>query len=299
MASQFPSQSHVVPNQGSGVRRFCRYSPGQYAGWGPSVWIGMAGDLLRSRELIWRLFLRDFSARYRQTVLGLGWALLMPILAVGTFLFLRHAGVLEVGEIGFPYAVWALLGMTIFQIFSTGLGACTNSIVSSGSMIVRINFPKETLVLASFGQTLFETLVRLVLVAVVGAAYGVTPAWTVVFFPLALLPILLLTLGLGFLFSLANALVRDVAQLVTIGMMFVLLATPVLYCFPEGGTGGLLDFNPLTPLVETPRGLALHGAILNPVEFTVASVISIVVFLFGWRVFHLAQVRIAERVGAR
>ena len=273
------------------------YRPGQQVGWGFTIWREMVTELVRSRELIWRLFLRDFTARYKQTVLGVLWAVIMPLVAVGTFVFLNRSGILNIGHVDIPYPAYALLGLTVWQIFAGGLVACSNAIVAGGNMVVKINFPKETLVIAALGQTLVETLVRLVLLVIVFAFYRIVPPWTAILLPLSLVPLLLLTLGLGFLLSLLNALLRDVANVVTLATTFLLFLTPVLYPTPRGGLFSVItEYNPLAALVTGARDLVVTGYLTQPTQFVWANALSVVLFVLSWRVFHLAETRIAERM---
>jgi lipopolysaccharide transport system permease protein len=276
------------------------YSPGQNNGWGFRVWLEMFSELTDSHELVWRLFLRNFKAKYRQTVLGFLWALIMPLLAVGTFVFLNRTGILNIRKIDIPYPAYALLGLTVWHIFAGGLRDCSNSIVAGGNMVAKINFPKEALVLSSIGETLVETMIRLALTAFVFALYKVAPAWTVILFPLTLIPLLLFTLGLGFMLSILNAVFRDVANMVSLSSTFLLFITPVLY--PEPKTvffKSFMVFNPLAALVTAPRDLVVKGYLTQPFSFWFYSVLSLIIFIISWRLFHLAEIRIAERVGTR
>lgn len=280
--------------------KIMRCRPGQNRGWGYRVWHEMVAELVDSHELVWRLFLRDFEAKYRQTVLGFLWALIMPLLTVGTFVFLNRAGILNIGKVDIPYPAYALLGLTVWQIFSGGLRACSNSIVAGGSMIVKINFPKEVFVLSSLGEALIETIVRLALTAFVFAIYKVVPAWTVVLFPFALIPLLLFTLGLGLMLSLLNAVFRDVANIVSLSTTFLLFVTPILYPEPKAAFfKAFTVFNPLAALVSGPRDLVVKGYLTQPVSYLFYSGLSLAIFLISWRLFHLAEIRIAERIGAR
>ena len=88
------------------------YAPNRHLKLGIRIWAEMFQELIRSRELIWRLFLRDFLAKYKQTVLGILWAIIMPLLMVGTFVFLNRAGVINIGKTEIPYPVFALLGLS-------------------------------------------------------------------------------------------------------------------------------------------------------------------------------------------
>lgn len=276
------------------------YQPGQHLGWGPAVWREMVRELAASRELTWRLLLRDFAVRYKQSVLGVFWAVIMPLVMVGVFVLLNRSGIVNLGQTGLPYPAYALLGLTIWQIFAGGLVAATNAIVQGGAMVVKINFPKETLILAALGQTAVETLVRLGLLTAVFAYYRLVPAWTAVLFPLCLLPLILLTVGLGLLLSLLNALFRDVANLVTLLTTFLLFLTPVMYPVPQSGFfAGFTRYNPLAALVTGARDMVVTGFLTEPVRFVQASVLGIMVFLLCWRIFHLAETRIAKVIGTR
>ncbi|OEU67533.1 MAG: hypothetical protein BBJ57_10840 [Desulfobacterales bacterium PC51MH44] len=276
------------------------YRTGNNRGWGLNVWSEMIIEVIDSRELTWRLFLRNIRARYRQTVLGFLWALIMPLLTIGAFIFLNRAGVLNIGEIDIPYPAYALLGLTVWQIFAGGLQSCSNAIVAGGSMVVKINFPKEALVFSSMGEALVETLVRSGLTAIVFCFFNVVPAWSAVLFPFALIPLLLFTLGIGLMLSLLNVVLRDIANIVPLATTFLLFITPVLYPAPEAGFSKFfMTYNPLAVFITAPRDLVVKGCLTQPDIYFIYSAVSLLLFIIAWRLFHLAEIRIAERVGAR
>lgn len=273
------------------------YTPNQARLWGISVWHEMFREIMDNRELIWRLFMRDFSARYRQSVLGILWAIILPLIAVGTFVFLNRTGVLNVGDTGVPYPVYALLGLTIWQVFAGGLTVCSNAIVGGGSLVVKINFPKETLVLAAMGQVVFEFLVRLTLLLIVMGLYGVVPKWTIIFFPLTMIILFVFTLSLGFFLSLLNVMLRDVANMATLLTTFLMFLTPVVYPVPKSGAfTKLMAFNPLSGLVTASRDMMVTGHLTDPGGFVWSATLAIVFFFFAWRVFHMVEPRMAERM---
>ncbi len=276
------------------------YFSGKHRGWDFRAWRIMVSEACQSRELIWRLFVRNFKAKYRQTFLGFVWALIMPLIAVGTFLLLNRAGIINIGEVAVPYPAYALLGLAIWHIFAGGLKACSNSVVAGGSMVVKINFPKEALVFSSMGEALVEVFVRLGLTVLVFVYYNVVPAWTVVFFPFALIPFLLFTLGLGLLLALLNAVFRDIANIVSLTSTFLLFITPVLYPEPQSGFfKAFTTYNPLAVLLAGPRDLIVKGYFTAPFEYLAFSSLSLLMFFVSWRLFHLAEIRITERIGAR
>ena len=273
------------------------YNPNYGAGWGLRVWLGMADEVISSWELTWRLFVRDFSARYRQTVLGVAWAVIPPIVVVGTFVILNKSGVLNVRDTMVPYPVYALFGLLVWQLFAGGLTSCSNAIIAAGPMVVKINFPKETLVIAAMGQTIFEFLVRMIMLATLMLVYQVAPKWTAVFFPLTVLPLLLFTMGLGLIFSFMSVVLRDIVSFVSLATVFLMFLTPVLYPAPPSELfAKLMKVNPLSGLIIASRDVVFTGYLTNPSSFIWSSVLSVILLLLAWRIFHLVEFKMGEVV---
>jgi lipopolysaccharide transport system permease protein len=283
------------PPARAGERAITLYTPDDRIGMGLRAWRDMVRELVDSRELTWRLFLRDFSARYRQSILGYVWAVVPVLLTVATFTWLNRSSVLAIRGTALPYPLFVLLGMTVWQLFASGLTGATQSLVNAGSLITKINFPRETLVLAAFGQSVFEFAIRAALVAAGFALWRIAPSWTILLIPAALIPLCLFTMGLGYLLALVNGVMRDAGQLVTFLLTFWMFLTPVVY--PASARHGLLQaLNPVGPFVTASQDLATRHTISQPAPYALACAIGVAVFLFGWRVFHLTETRIAERV---
>jgi len=257
----------------------------------------MALVLYNGRELIWRLFLRDFSSRYRQSLFGFLWALVNPLATMGIFLFLNRSGIFSVGEISVPYPVFALSGLSLYGIFSTGLSAGAASIVNGGPMIVKVNMPKIALVFAAAGQALVEFIIRLFLLIILFLIYGIIPGWGAVFFPLAVIPVLLLTLALALPFSILAGVFRDIIHFLPAFTTLFLFLLPVLYPPPEAGLMALMNrYNPLSHLITGARDILISGVFSNPQAFLWSSLFALLFFLFSWRLFFLSESKIAERI---
>lgn len=273
------------------------YTAYSQQGLGLATWKEMFRELYMTRELTWRLFLRDFAARYRQSVLGYIWAIVPSLVMVATFSYLNRAKVLPIGDTVLPYPVFVLLGLTVWQLFSNGLTGVTQSLVSAGSIVSKINFPREALIFSAFGQSVFEFIIRLTLLAIAFAIYQTTPAWTIIFLPLVVLPLCLLTVGIGFISALINAVFRDVGQVVTFILTFWMFLTPVIYPAKADGGASLINvLNPVTPFVVAAQDLAVKGTLTQPVHYAIGCAVSVIVFFVGWRIFHLSEPRIAERI---
>ena len=272
------------------------YRPTGTDGIGLAAWREMIAEMVDSRELTWRLFLRDFSARYRQSVLGYIWAILPALVTTATFTWLNRSHVLPIAGTTLPYPVFVLLGMTVWQLFASGLTNATNSLVGASALITKINFPRETLVISAYGQAIFEFGIRIFLLAAAFALYRVVPAWTIILIPLVMIPLSLLTLGLGCVFALINGVMRDAGQVVTFLLTFWMFLTPVVYPVKPGSHSLLNVVNPVSPFVIAAQDLATTGHLTQPLNFAIGCAVSVVVFLLGWRVFHLTEPRIVERV---
>jgi len=215
-------------------------------------------EIKKNRWLTYQLFKRDFFAIYKQSFIGVFWAFIIPLVSVGTFIILNRSGVFNFGEIDVPYPIFAILGMSFWQLFATGLVTASNSLVKAGPMIIKINF---------------------------------------LLFPLLVIPIMLFTLGLGFILSLLNGVVRDIGNALAFLITFLMFLTPILYAKPKMGIlQTITKINPLYYLVSTPRELILMGTISEWRGFLITSTISIIIFIMCLVVFHLTETRVAERI---
>jgi lipopolysaccharide transport system permease protein len=267
-------------------------------------------ELVSSRWLIYQLFKRDIASFYKQSVLGVFWVFVVPLVTVGTFALLRGSGVVAAGEVSTPYPIFAVLGIAVWQLFAQGIVAGANALVGGGDMISRINFSKKSLVIAAMGRTVVSFAVLLGLLVVLFAVYAAR-GFTIplhagiALAPLSLVPLMLLTLGASFYLALLNGVIRDVGTMLSMLVTFLMLLTPVLYERPKlapnaGELALLLDrlttYNPLYYLVEGPRQLVLTGHLPDARGFFIASAASFLLFFFSLVGFHVAETRIAERI---
>ena len=262
-----------------------------------SIFLEIFNELKKNRWLTYQLFKRDFLTVYKQSFIGSFWALILPLISVGAFIILNRSGIFNIGNINVPYPIYAILGMAFWQLFSSGLIASANSLVATGTMITKINFSKKSLVIASLGRSIVSFLIQFILVILLFVCYGIVPSAAIFLIPLIIIPILLLTLGVGFIASLVNGVVRDIGNILGVVLTFLMFLTPVLYAKP---TIGILahasNYNPLYYLVSAPRDLVLTGRITDLSEYFIICIISIIVFVVCLVIFHLTETRVAERI---
>ena len=255
-------------------------------------------ELIDNKWLMYQLFKRDFSTMYKQSFIGFLWIFIMPItLNVGIFAMLGSSGIFNYGKIGVPYPVYAILGISLWQIFANGITSCGNSLSGAGDMITRINFSKKSLVLATIGKAIITFLVQISLVIVLLMIYRIVPNPTILLFPLVTIPIILLALGLGLIISILNSFIKDTGNLLSVVVMLGMYVTPVLYAKPAIGLlAGITTYNPMYYFICSGRDLALKGTLSEPQGFVISCFLSIFVFLIGLYIFHLTETRITERV---
>lgn len=254
-------------------------------------------EITDNRWLIFQLFKRDFTAAYKQSMMGMVWAFVIPLVSIGTFIVLNRSGVFVIGNISVPYPIYAVLGMAFWQLFSTGLVASSQSLVLAGPMITKINFSKKSLVFASIGQGLVSFGVQLCLLAVLCVVYKITPQSSILLLPVVIIPILLLTLGMGFFLSLINGVIRDAANILPMFLTFFMFLTPVLY--ERRGYGVLAtinQYNPMNYFILAARDLVLNGKIGDLNGFIFSALAAFGIFTLSLFVFHLTETRITERV---
>lgn len=261
------------------------------------IFTEIISEIISNRWLTYQLFKRDFFAMYKQSFIGILWIFIIPIVNVGVFVLLNNSGIFNFGDIKVPYPLFAIGGMAFWQLFATGLITCGNSLTAAGDMITRINFSKKSLVMAPVGRILISFLVQSALVVLLCIFYKFLPSYQIIFIPLVVVPIIFLTLGLGFIVALLNAIVRDAGNLLTIAITFLMYLTPVLYAKPKIGLlAGMTQWNPMYYLVSAGRDLIINGAIQEMKGFVISSIFSLILLVAALIIFHLTETRIAERI---
>ncbi|KAF3884787.1 MULTISPECIES: ABC transporter permease [Nostocales] len=256
-------------------------------------------DLLASRELAWRLMVRDITAQYRQSFLGVAWAFLPPIVMAVGFTLANDANVINVGKTDIPYPAYVMFSTALWQTFVEALNGPVQAVTVAKPMLARVNFPRESLILAKVGEVFFNFAIKLILIVGLYFWFRISIAWTVILVPVALIHLVVLGTFIGVLLAPLGILYQDVSKGLTLITGFWLFLTPVVYPVPNEGTFGLLvKLNPVTPLLVTARELATTGVISNPLEFWVVSVLSFVGLLLTWVTFRLAMPFVVERVSS-
>lgn len=260
---------------------------------------GMFQDLLASRELAWRLAVRDIRAQYRQTALGLLWAFVLPLANTGIWIFLSTSGIISISDTGVPYPVYVFAGTMLWSIFMEAANAPLQQTITAKSILAKINFPREALIVSGIYQTLFNAGIKIAVLVPAIIVLGVQPGWSLACFPLGVFSLILIGTALGLLVTPVGILYGDIGKAFPLIMQFLMYLTPVVFAIPVSGLSAvILRTNPLTPLIQTTRDW-LTGI---PPEFigyfiVVNLVVTILLFVM-WVIYRAAMPILIERMSA-
>jgi lipopolysaccharide transport system permease protein len=256
-------------------------------------------DLIASRELAWRLFVRDISAKYRQSIFGLLWAFLPPILAGVLFIILQTKNVFNFRETDIPYPVYALIGTTLWQIFADSLNAPLNTVVTAKPMLAKINFPREALIVSAFYNMLFNFFIKSIILVGIFFYFDLRISWSILLAPLAIIMLILLGLTIGLLLTPLGTLYTDIRSALTIFIQFWFFITPVVYPPPQSFPYSLMvTMNPVSPILIGAREICAKGYISNIGPFLIVSLLTIIFLFFSLILYRLSLPIIIERMSA-
>jgi len=256
-------------------------------------------DIVASRHVIARLFWRDFIAQFRQKILGYFWALLSPVLGILSFLFLFFVGVLHPGQGEIPYMVYVLVGSTIWGCLPGAMGAVSGGLQAQADLIMRTRIPKLALAVSSLAGLIYGILISMITMVIVFVVMGVTPTWWFLAYPLLILPMVLLGTAVGLVLSVLGSIARDLTPLATQALALAMYITPVIYLhstIQNPFVKSLIDWNPISYLVDVPRSLICLGRAENTDIYVFISLGTVILVAVGLRVFYLLEDLVAERL---
>lgn len=261
-------------------------------------------DICSSRELAIRLAMRDFKAMYRQSLLGYVWAFIPPLVTTALFLVLRGGGAFSADDPRIPYLPFVLMGTLMWQIFADALQGPLKVVGSGRAMLVKINFPREALILAGFGMTVINFVIRLVILvpALIFFFYRypdqIQLTWAILFFPVGVFSLMLLGYTVGILMVPLGMLYTDVIKSVALFTTFWMFITPVVFPLAQTGIMSTLQIlNPVTPILVTTRELLFGLSLSMPGHFGLVMMATVGFLLLGWVLYRIALPHIIARLG--
>ena len=259
----------------------------------------MFSDLLASRELAWRLAVRDISAQYRQAFLGILWAFILPLANTVAWIFLNRSGVVKIAETSLPYPVYVLTGTMLWAIFMDALNAPLQLATAAKPMLAKLNFPREALVVSGIYQTLFNAAIKIVLLLGALIFFGINPGFGLLLSPVGLISLVLVGTAIGLLITPVGMLYTDVGRGLPLLMQFLMYLTPVVFPMPKSGWAAtFFNINPLTPIILASRDWLTGSPPEYLGSFVLVNAITTLLMLVVWVVYRLAMPILIERMSA-
>jgi len=256
----------------------------------------MLHEQVQYRELLYQMTRRDLMLRYKQTVMGFGWAIFTPLVNTIIFsvVFTRVAPL----DVGVPYPVYSYAGLLAWNLFASALRFSVNSLTSNTNLVSKVYFPREIFPFSTVIVAAVDFLVGAVLLVGLMAYYRISPSWALLFLPIVVVVQMIFTAGIALFLAMGNLFYRDVKYLFEVAITVWMFATSVLYPMDRvGGTLGiLLKANPMTPIIDAYRRILFRGELPEPMAFAAVTVVSIALFSFAWVSFHRAEFQFAENV---
>ncbi len=246
-------------------------------------------EMLEYREVFYQLVWRDLKVRYKQTLLGVIWAVIQPALTafIFTIIFSRIAGV-ETTDI--PYWLFALSGFTFWTFANSSVNFASGSLIHHKELVTKIYFPRLIVPLSSVGAYFVDLLLTLVVLFAGMAYFGAALTWKILLVPAFLLLLVCIVVSISILLAALNVRFRDIKFVVPFFLQVWLFLSPVFYSseWVPGKWQYVFALNPLTGCLDGFRHI-LFGTELNTISFAISLAVAAVMFFGSISVFKLME----------
>lgn len=259
-------------------------------------WRGLK-EIWQYRELLYFFAWRDIKVRYKQTAIGILWAIFQPLVAMAVFsIFFGYFARIPSDDI--PYPIFVYVGLLLWQFFSGSVSEVANSMVDNKDIITKVYFPRLILPIAVVLTKFLDFLIASVILVGLMAYYQYLPLLS----GLAILPLLLLiaflaALGLGLFLASINVKYRDVRYALPFFIQMLFFVTPVIYPASLSGIySWFLAMNPMTGVIKTARGAILGTFPINWQQLLISGLASLFLLLLGLYYFKKQEKEFADIV---
>ena len=256
-------------------------------------------DIYTSRFLAKQLAVRDISAQYRQSFLGVLWAFITPLTTAFVWILLSATGTIRLSDTGIPYPVYVFSGTLIWSIITEAINTPTITTNAAKGMMTKINFPKEALIISGIYKLLFNSSIKIGILLLFVVLYGVGFHWSLFLLPLAILGAILFGTTIGLFITPIGMLYSDIAKIISLGLRLLMYITPVVYAIPKDGIlKRIMELNPFTPLILTARNFVTGTTPEYIAYFIGIIIVCIPLFFLGMLFYRISIPILVERMSA-
>ena len=242
---------------------------------------------------------RNIRARYRQSVLGVLWAIVPPLATAAIWIFLNQKNIVTLNHTGSNYPLFVITGTMLWSVFSTAVIMPIQTIQANAPILVKINFPRESLIITAFYEIAFSALISLLIIVAELVIFEVPLSLnTLLFFP-AMLVLILLGMCFGLMVLPLALLYKDVQFALPTFLQLAMYATPVVYATTDfSGFSKILAFNPVSPVLTSGRDWLLGVNFIPTIgPLILITVVSILILIMGMVLQRIAMEILIERMG--
>ncbi len=252
------------------------------------------------RDLLFTLVGRDLRLRYKQTLLGVAWVIVQPLLAAGVFSLVFGMIAQMPHNAKYPYFIITFAGQLAWSLFSGTLTKSSSSMVGNAHLVSKVYFPRLVLPLSTVVTTLADFAVAGSMMLLLMIYYRINPGAAIGYFPISLVILLMLSLGLGLLFAALMVSYRDVGYILPVLTQLLMYATPVGYTLAgaqerlPGWAARLYMLNPLASVVEAMRYSVTGDGDIHLGYLTYSAAVGLILFVWGAFSFKKMERKFAD-----
>ena len=256
-------------------------------------------DLIASHFLAKQLAKRDISALYRQSYLGIIWLFITPIATALVWIILNLSKTVALADTGIPYPIYAFSGTLIWSIISEAINSPIITTNASRTILSKVNFPKEALVLCGIYKLLFNAGVKMIILFALVLFFGLSFDLKILLLPIALFGVIIFGTAIGLVLAPVGLLYTDISRLITLGLSLFMYITPVVYVVSSSGImKSIMEINPFTPIVSAVRYTMFDLDFLYGNYFTILMVSGGLLFFIALAFYRFSIPIIVERISA-
>lgn len=239
-------------------------------------------EIWQYKELLYFFTWRDIKVRYKQTAIGVLWAIFQPFMTMVVF-SVFFGGFAKMPSDGIPYPIFVYTGLLLWQFFSSALSETSNCLISNQAIITKVYFPRLILPISSVATKLVDFAIASVILVGLMAYYNYLPNLTgLLIIPLLLLITFMASVGLGLFLAAINVKYRDVRYALPFFIQILLFVTPVIYPASIAGKySWILAMNPMTGVIKAARAAILGNAPINWELLLISGVACLIMLIIG------------------
>lgn len=252
-------------------------------------------NIYEYRELLKTNIKKEIRGKYKQSVFGVVWSFLNPLLQLAVYAFIFPI-ILRVQQEN--YVIFVCSALIPWTFFTTIVTQSTGVIIANGNIIKKVYFPREILPISVVTSAAVNFLISTIIILIFVLCYGMGITWHIVFYPLVLLVQYTLSIGISFILSSITVYFRDLEHFVGIAMMLLFYATPIVYSIStvDSNYASLLKLNPMCHIVEAYRSIFYYQSIPNLKGLAIILGLAVLLAVVGYKIFKKLERNFAEEI---